>query len=75
MVKISGLYASQFYSFLLIDITVHFNPPTYSVSEGDVVAQPTLILSNPSSTNITVQVFNTDNSATGECYVYIAVTN
>jgi len=43
-----------------------FEQPTYSVDEDDGPAQPVLVLSNPSSTDVTVQVFNTDGSATGE---------
>jgi len=38
----------------------------YSVDEDDGPAQPVLVLSNPSSSDITVEVFNTDGSATGE---------
>jgi len=45
---------------------VRFNQSTYSVNENEGPAQPTLILSNPSSTTFTVQVANTDGSATGE---------
>ena len=43
-----------------------FNQSTYSVDEDDGPAQPLLILSNSSSTDITVEVTNTDGSATGE---------
>ena len=46
--------------------TVRFDQPTYSVNEDDGPAQPVLVLSNQSSTNITVKVFSTDDSATGE---------
>ena len=42
------------------------------VNEGDGSAQIGLVLSNPSSTPTTVQVFNTDGSATGEyCSILI----
>ena len=47
-------------------ITVKFSQPTYSVNEDAGPMKPVLVLSNPSSTNITVQVFTTDGSATGE---------
>jgi len=50
----------------LIAITVKFNQSIYSVDEDTGPARPTLILSNPSSTDITIQVTNTDGSATGE---------
>ena len=43
-----------------------FNQTAYSVNEGDGPAQPVLVLSNQSSTDITIKVFNTDGSATGE---------
>jgi len=46
-----------------IDITVMFNQSTYSVNENAGPAQPTLILSNPSSTDITVRVRDTQGSA------------
>ena len=49
---------------------MRFERPTYSVDEDDGPAQPALILSNPSSTDITVQVFNTDGTATGECCIH-----
>ena len=39
-----------------------FNQSTYSVDEDDGPAQPVLVLSDPSSTNITVQV--RDNAVT-----------
>ena len=43
-----------------------FSQTMYSVDEDDGPAQPVLVLSGPSSTDITVQVTNTDGSATGE---------
>ena len=49
-----------------------FSETTYSVDEDDGPAQPTLVLSNPSATAITVNVTNTDGSATGEyCSILI----
>ena len=53
-------------------ITVMFNEITYSVNEGAGPAQPVLVLSNPSSMEFTIQVTNTDGSATGEyCSILI----
>ena len=53
-------------------ITVAFSEPVYSVVEDEGPAQPTLVLSNPSSTDIIVQVDTTDGSATGEyCSILI----
>ena len=51
---------------LLPAITINFSQSTYSVNEGDGPAQPVLVLSNPSSTDITVQVRDTQNTATSE---------
>ena len=42
-----------------------FNHSTYIVDEDDGPAQPVLVLSNPSSTDITVRVLNQDNTAIG----------
>ena len=38
----------------------------YSVNEGAGPAQPQLFLSNPLSTDITVEVISTNGTATGE---------
>jgi len=46
--------------------TVTFNQSTYNVDEDDGPLQPVLVLSNPSSTDITISVFSTDGSATGK---------
>ena len=54
------------YLYTNIAPTVMFEQTTYSVDEDDGPAPPVLVLSNPSSTEITVEVFNTDGSATGE---------
>ena len=48
-------------------ITVMFSETMYSVNENAGVMQPVLVLSNSSSSNITIEVFNTDGLATGEC--------
>ena len=50
-----------------IDPTVSFSQSTYRVGEDDGVIQPQVVLSNPSSTDITLQVTDTGISATGEC--------
>ena len=49
-----------------LDITVSFNQSTYSVNEDAGTAQLLLMLSNPSSTDITVVVYNTNRTAFGE---------
>ena len=50
----------------LIAVTVSFAQPTYNVIEDDGKIEPALVLSNPSSSIITVQVFSTNGSATGK---------
>ena len=47
-------------------ITVMFSESTYNVSEDGGPAQLKIVLSNPSSTDVTVQVTTNDGSATGE---------
>ena len=49
-----------------IAAAISFNQSTYSANEDSGVVQPVLVLSNPSSTNITVQVRDNSNNATGE---------
>ena len=46
--------------------TVNFNQSAYNVDEDDGPVQLVLVLSNPSSTDITISVFSTDGSATGK---------
>ena len=49
-----------------------FDQTFYHVNEDAGLVQLVLILSNPSSSNITVQVTNTDGSAIGEyCSIMI----
>ena len=43
-----------------------FSRRTYSVDEDAGPAQPVLVLSNPSSMNMTVQVRNVDDTATSK---------
>ena len=51
-------------------ITVMFTKATYSVNENGGPAQPELVLTGPSTTNISVMitVSSSDGSATGKCY-------
>ena len=67
-----SLRRSQLYhmAFISTAITITFDQSTYRVDEDDGPAQPVLVLSNPSSTDIAVQVFSTDGSAAGEYYTY-----
>ena len=51
---------------IVASLSVNFSQSTYSVNEDDGVVQPVLVLSNQSSTNITVRVRDNSNNATGE---------
>ena len=50
----------------LIAANVSFEQQTYNVNETDGQIEPVLVLSNPSSTAIIVEVYSTDGSATGK---------
>ena len=47
-------------------ITVNFGQVAYSINESNGQLQPMLLFSNPSSTDITLQVEDTSNTATGK---------
>ena len=49
--------------------TVSFAQSTYSFNEDAGPVQPVLVLSNPSTTDITVQVSTSDGNATGKIIV------
>ena len=51
--------------WILTDITVQFTQESYIVAERSGIAQPELIFSNPSYTDINVTIFNTEIDATG----------
>jgi len=46
--------------------TISFEQAAYDVDEDDGPAQPVLVLSNPSSTDITVELLSTDGTAIGK---------
>ena len=51
-----------------------FSQSVHTVNENYVLAQAVLVLSNPLSIDITVEVYNTDGSATGEyCSILIII--
>ena len=57
---------------MFVDITVIFSETTYSVNENAGPTQPALVLSNPSASDVTVEVYHTNGSATGEyCSILI----
>ena len=47
-------------------ITLNFSQSSYSVNEDDGVVQLELILSNPSSTDFTIQVISNSTTALGK---------
>ena len=51
---------------VILEPVVRFTQSMYNVDEDDGPAQPVLVLSNPSSTDITISVCSTDGSATGK---------
>ena len=52
--------------FCLTATTISFDQPTYSVNEADGKVEPVLVLSNSSSSVVTVQVFNINETALGK---------
>jgi len=52
-------------------IMVNFSQSNYSASESDELVQPVLVLSNPSSSDITIRVDTINREATGEGLVYL----
>ena len=74
MLLLMLLYYLLSYISLFVAPNVSFAYRAYSVDEYDGPALLTLTLSNPSSTTITIKVFTTDGSATGNhfpCYYNI----
>ena len=45
-----------------------FNQSTYSVNEGEGPIQPVLVISRSLSSDTILEAYNTDGTATGECY-------
>ena len=48
--------------------TISFNQPQYSIVEGNEPLKPLLVLSNPSSYDITIRVENINDNASGKLY-------
>ena len=62
----------------MLEITVQFGHAMYTINENAGAVQVSLILSNPSSTVVMIQVFNADGSATGKynnvhCHILIII--
>ena len=51
--------------FNVVAVIIKFENSSYSIDERNRPVKPVLILSNPSSTNITVNILNIDDTATG----------
>ena len=56
----------HYYYYYFIDIILRFNQTTYRINENDGSFQPVLVLSNPSLTDVTIQVVDNEVSATGD---------
>ena len=56
-------------TFYILALTVNFSHDTYFVNENNMSVQAMLILSNPSSRDIVVQVDTIDNNATGKLWI------
>ena len=54
------------FTILYVAIDIFFNESTYSVDESSRNVQVMLVLSNPSSTDLTVKVTSKNDTATGE---------
>ena len=54
----------HYYYYYFIDIILRFNQTTYRINENDGLFQPALVLSNPSLTDITIQVIDSEVFAT-----------
>ena len=73
---VSGNFISSLYNFLFYqsslmysaDATIFFEQSTYSIVEDGGLLTAILVLSNPSSFDITVEVTDTSNTATGKLY-------
>ena len=52
--------------FVYVAATISFNQSSYSIEENDGPVQIGIILSNPSSTDIMIEVLNIHEPATGK---------
>ena len=59
MCNITGVYCH-------VDVTVMLSQSSYSVHENAGVVKPVVVLSNPSSVDITIQVSDVQSGATGK---------
>ena len=57
----------------ILGIVVNFEQMTYDIDEDNGPVQPVLVLSNPSSTTVTVEVLNMDESASGKYALIISM--
>ena len=64
--RLTSIITYIFYFICSVDATVSFNQSAYSINEGHGPVQPVLVLSNPSSFDIAVQVTDTNNTAKGK---------
>ena len=59
------MYYKYINTFYLTVATISFNQSMYSVIENEGPVQLVLVLSNPSSTDVTVRITNGEGTATG----------
>ena len=52
--------------YCLVDVTIMLNQSSYSVHENAGLVKPVLVLSNPSSVDITIQVSDVEGEAASE---------
>ena len=59
------MYYKYINTFYLTVATISFNESAYTVNENEGQVQPVIVLSNPSSTDVTVRVTDGEGTATG----------
>ena len=61
--------------FLILAVSLRFNPTVYTINENAGFVQPTLTLSAPLTTDLTLQVANIDSTATSKCNIKLLYLN
>ena len=61
--------------FLVLAVSLRFNPTVYTINENAGFVQPTLTLSAPLTTDLTLQVTNIDSTATSKCNIKLLYLN
>jgi len=66
MVILTYVIKNHWLFIFILGSSVKFNHPVYSVKEDDALVQPELVLSNPTSSEFTLQVEDNTITATGK---------